>query len=33
MIEAIVLERKREEEMIDKQERYLVGCDRLGRRT
>jgi len=29
MIQAIVLERKREEEMIDRQ----VGCDRLGRRA
>jgi len=33
MIEAIVLERRREEVMIDRQERYLAGCDRLGRRV
>jgi len=29
MIEAIVLVRKHEEVMIDRQERYHVGCDRL----
>jgi len=32
MIEAIILERERGEVMIDRQERYHVGCDRLGRR-